>query len=219
MHPQILVVADPPHRTVDLDAVAEILGVAVDDATLKVGFPAPEVLLASGPYRADEVAHGLRGAGLNVGVIDAEALVHIPWPAPAASFAFEADGLVAQVQSQIVCIPYDAPLLGVYCKPPLDFSAPLTGVDAPPAGSRGGLGIAEAIQWMANLDLYFSNDAGLQRISIVQEVADFSGLGGRAGATAAESLAITVEECADRIEHGAGRRGRADARDPSGRGR
>ena len=55
-----------------------------------------------------------------------------------------------------------------------------------------GMAVVEAIEWMANLDLYFVRDGALQRISIVQDLTDFSGLGPMKKRTAAENMAATL---------------------------
>ena len=64
MQPQILVVTDPPHGPVDIPAVAEILGISEHDAGLKMAFGAPEVLVATDPEPAHEMASALREAGV-----------------------------------------------------------------------------------------------------------------------------------------------------------
>ena len=194
MQPQILVVSDPPHVEVNRDAVAAILGMDVTDARVKIGFPAPEVFAASDEDRAREFATSLRAAGMSVKILDGQDLATIPWPVPVSSFSFGVDWLAARVGDEDVEIPYDTPLLGVYCKPPSDFDRePATGLVP---GDRG-LAIAEAIEWSTNLDLYFQRGGGVQRISIVREHVDFSGLGDRSLVTAEENMELTVSE----LEH------------------
>jgi len=188
---QILVVSDPPHREVNRDAVAAILGMEVADAGVKIRFPAPEVLAASDEDRALEFATSLRAAGMTVKIIDGHALATIPWPVPVSSFSFGVDWLAARVGDEDIEIPYDTPLAGVYCKPPWDFDpGPVPGL-AP--GDRG-LAIAEALEWSTNLDLYFRRDGEVQRMSIVQDHVDFAGLGDRLLDTAEENMALTVKE-------------------------
>jgi hypothetical protein len=191
VQPQILVVSDPPHREVNPDAVAAILGMDVADVRVKIKFPAPEVFAASDVDRAREFATSLRAAGMSLKIIDGHDLATIPWPVPVSSFSFGVDWLAAQVGDEDIEIPYDTPLVGVYCKPPSDFD-PEPGTGLAP-GDRG-LAIAEAIEWSTNLDLYFSRGGEVQRLSIVQEHVDFSGLGDRSLATAEENMALTVSE-------------------------
>ncbi len=219
MQPQILVVSDPPHREVDEEAVAAILGLALADARVKIGFPAPEVLSASDPDRAAELAESIRGAGLNVAVIDGHELVGVPWPAPVSSFSFGGEGLVARLADAEDEVRYDTPLVGVYCKPPSDFPTGSPARDTAQAAVRrrsadervqrpaafelgaDGSEIAEALEWMTNLDLYFTRGGELRRISIVQGVADFSGLGDMERPTVADDMAATVAECERRFAH------------------
>lgn len=202
MQPQILVVSDPPHREVDLEAVAAILGLELADARLKIDFPAPEVLAASDPDRAVAMAASLRGAGLRVKVIDGQELAGVPWPAPADSFELRSEGLLARFAAHDIEVPYDTPVVGVYCKPPADF--PEGGPDGETAAltpDDDGFTIAEAIEWMANLDLYFTRGGVLRRVSIVQDATDFSGLGDMRRATLAENMAAIVAECDRRFAH------------------
>ena len=219
MQPQILVVSDPPHREVDEDAVAAILGLELADVRLKIGFPAPEVLSASDPDRATEVAESMRGAGLNVVVIDGHELVDIPWPAPVSSFEFGGESLVVPVAGDEVDVRYDTPVVGVYCKPPSDFPEGGPARDTAQAAARrvsgyeraqqpAGFGsgadgpeIAEALEWMTNLDLYFARGGELRRISIVQDVTEFSGLGHLKRPTVADDMAATVTECQRRFDN------------------
>ena len=128
-------------------------------------------------------------------------LDNIPWPSPASSLAFEEEGLTVDVYDGTVRLPYDANVLGVYCKPPADFSM-TSDVDAVDAMERGdGPAVAEAIQWMANLDLYFTDAGVLRRVSIVPELADFSSLGSLRRASPPETMAVVIEECRSRFSN------------------
>ncbi len=205
VQPQILVVSDPPHGDVDDDAVAEILGLALVDAQQKIGFPAPEVLLASDPDPASDVAEALTRAGLRVAVIDGHGLADIPWPAPVSSFDFGGESLLVRLSGDDVEIPYDTPVVGVYCKPPSDLATEgpsgdgLEGGTARLGSGDDGFAIAEGLEWVTNLDLYFTQGGTLRRISIVQDVVDFSGLGGMKRPTGAENMATTIAECERRF--------------------
>jgi hypothetical protein len=78
----MLVVSDPPHGTVDHQAVAEALGLELADTSPKIRFGAPEVMRASEPGRAIPFSHLLSDGGLKVVVIDGAELARVPWPAP-----------------------------------------------------------------------------------------------------------------------------------------
>jgi hypothetical protein len=197
--PQILVVSDPPHAEVDHDAAAQVLGLAVGEARPKINFWAPEVLAASDPERATEAAAALRRAGLSVVVLDGEQLVDIPWPTLVSSFELGESALIARVKDYEVRLPYDLPILGVYCKPPADFplGGPLGEGERPkPPEAPGGEGLAtaEAIQWMSILDLYFAQGGEHERITIARDLTDFSALGNPQGPATTETVAATVAE-------------------------
>lgn len=172
MQPQILVVSDPPHGNVDAEVVAEILGLEVDDALLKIAFPAPEILSASGPDRAREVARSLEDTGLSVVVIDGFRLANVPWAKPASTLDFEAGALVGAVHGQTIEIDYEAPLLGVYFRPPAEPSRDAGATLGVALRAGGGPAIAEALEWAPHLDLYFGRSGGLERIVIVEDVAE-----------------------------------------------
>jgi hypothetical protein len=181
---QVFVVSDPPHPSVQLDAVAGIFRLDPADARLKVDFPAPEVLNATDPDHATAFAASLTGAGMNVKTFDSAALARIPWPAPVSSFEFGVDGLVADVSGRQVTVGYAVPILGVYCAPPAGFMQDLeTGLTPP----TDGVGIAEAIQSTAVLDLYFRQGGDLQRLSLVRGVTDFSRLADTSADASAET--------------------------------
>jgi len=190
VQPPILIVSDPPHQEVDLDAAAAILGLDVYQTRLKLVFAGPEVLASSDGDYATGIAESYTRAGVRVAAMDGRDLAALPWPEPVASFEFTGKGLIAHMQNREVELTYASSVVGVYCKPPSDFQVEATEKTMEPGSS--GPDIAEAIEWMANLDLYFVQDGALQRISIVQDLTDFSGLGRRRQGTAAEDMAETV---------------------------
>lgn len=196
MQPQILVVSDPPHGDVDIDAAAATLGLAVDMARLKVAFSAPEVLSASHQYRANEVADALTRTGMRVRVLDCAALAAVPWAIPVSSFAFGDRGLRVRGGGAETEVPFDAPALAVYCEPPEGFVAPFS---RRTKGASEGLTLAEEVEWMPRLDLYYRRAGALERLGLVQGVTDFAGLGPAVGADDLESLRFTVAECRRRF--------------------
>jgi hypothetical protein len=196
LQPQILVVADPPHGDVDIDAAAATLGLAVDIARLKVAFPAPEVLSASNQYRANEVADALTHAGLGVRVFDCALLGDVPWGTPVSTFAFGDDGLRVRAGGEESEIASDEPVLAVYAEPPEGFQAPFS---RRTKGASPGLSFAEDMEWMPRLDLYFEHDGALDRVMLVPGVTDFSGVADAHGEDDLASLRATVAECERRF--------------------
>ncbi len=197
MEHQILVITNPPHGDVDVEAVAEILKLSPEDARLKVGFAAPEVLRAADWDRAREVAEALTRVGMTVAMVNGRELERVPWPEPVLSFDLDQEGLHARLLDGEVSIGYDTPAMGVWCKPPQSFQPRPTHWLEP--GTEG-LAVAEAFEWMPRLDLYAVRDGKLRRLTFVQDVADFSGLGVGAGNTPEESLTNVLEECRRRFE-------------------
>lgn len=196
MQPQILVVTDPPHDSVDVPAVAAILGISEHDAGLKMGFGAPEVLVATDPEPAREMAGALRAAGVSVKVLDGSALDSLPWPTPALSFAFGRDGLVADTPEGIVSIGWDTPVFAVYCRPPADFNPPeQPHIDDPNALT--GPEAAEASQWGAILDLYVDRGGETRRLLVSEALTDFSAL--QMNGPDGDVVAQTAGLCRDRF--------------------
>lgn len=168
-----LVVADPPHADedeVDLERLAELLGLDVFVTRLKVRFKAPEIFSWSEPDEAEEFAAALCGAGLSVSVQSGIEMRDPPWPLPVQALDLDESGLRATAGDETVSIGSDQPLFGVYCRPPKDFKRE-PDVDPPRAIASGhGPTIAEAIQWMGILDLYARREGELQRVTIVPEL-------------------------------------------------
>lgn len=204
MEPSFLVVSDPPHPSrVTIEIVASVLGLAESDARLKVGFRAPEVLAAADGNRCVRVAESLRGAGLAVSVVDGRSLVGLPWPTPATAVALGERGLVLTVGYELMPLPWEADLIGVYCRPPTD-AAP-AGPSNSLAGSghdartAAGLTVAETLEWMPHLDLFFQRDGQLRRVTLARDLTDFTGLGDIDGLSRDECMAATVAECERRF--------------------
>ena len=63
-------------------------------------------------------------------------------------------------------------------------------------------GLAEAIQFMAGLDVYVPLRGGLRRIALVQGLTDFGGLGDRASGQASRDLETMVAELDRRYPDG-----------------
>lgn len=197
--PQILVLSDPPHGDVDVEAVAGVLGLAISDARLKLEFSAPEVLSSSNHHRASEIADALTAAGTRVAVVDGQRLVKVPWPTLASSVEFGSDALVARVGDDEVRLAYDAPVVAVSCRPPADFRPPTTG--SGPRGEREtpreGSGLAEAVEWLPHVDLYFEDDRGKpRRLCVAPGLMEGASGAAPTGGSGAEEAARILAESA-----------------------
>lgn len=192
----MLVVSDPPHGMVDHQAVADVLGLELDDASPKIRFGAPELMRAADAARVLPFSHLLSDAGLRVVVIEGAALARVPWPAPISTLAFTPQGLAGRFQDRDVLIRYDEPVLGVLCRPPASYTRPST----PPLGPGSeGLAIAEAIDGMTILDLYVEREGVLERVTIAMEAIDPASLGSLRRASPADSMSAVIEECTRRF--------------------
>jgi hypothetical protein len=196
VQPQILVVSNPPHGDIDIASVADVLGLGLEDATLKLAYSAPEVLSASGPERAAEIANDLTAAGMRVVVIDGHRMADVPWPRPASSFSFSDTALVVHVGGDTVQVGYGEPVLAIICRPPAELA---DRAGRPSGSAHVGQATAEAIEWSAILDLYVSRQDGLERVTIVAGLTDFSALGAAAGLTGAHSVGAAAAECVRRF--------------------
>ncbi|NNL31381.1 MAG: hypothetical protein HKO77_10175 [Gemmatimonadetes bacterium] len=168
MQPQILVVSDPPHGEVDIAAMSNTLGLDEETTRLKVAFPAPEILAASGPQRAHDIAEELRAGGLHTRVIAGDGLAALPWSRLATDLSFGEDALEARVHEGSITIPYSASMWAVSCMPPSGFSKESKVSLHEAMASRGGPTVAEALEWTPHLDLYAVTEEGVGRLSIVE---------------------------------------------------
>ena len=177
----MLVVSDPPHGEVKVEAAAAVLGLPPEHTRLKIQFQAPEVLATGDGDRATDVAASLSAAGVSVRTRDGDLLTQVPWPTLVSSVDLGAKGLRAALGDQAVEIGYDDTVLAVYCRPPADFAAP---PDAPkPIRSVAtGPAAAEAMEWTPHLDLYYERGGVPGRLSV-----------------AGEALASVVDACQQRF--------------------
>lgn len=169
MQPQILVVSDPPHGEVDLAAMSNTLGLDEETTRLKVAFPAPEILAATGPQRAHDLVEELRGQGLHTRVIPGDSLAALPWPRLAMDLSFGENALEVKVEGGSITIPYSASVWAVSCKPPEGFSKEATASLHNAMASSGGPMVAEALEWTPHLDLYANSPEGVARVTIVEK--------------------------------------------------
>ena len=171
MQPPTLVVSDPPHGEPDAASVAEILGLEAENARLKVAFPAPEVLDASDPERAGELARALREEGLSVQVVDGSTLAHLPWPELASVVDLDSQGMVLKVGDGLLELRPEERALLVSCQPPAELAKdPDLGVDEA-RSAEDPSAVAEAVEWMPHLDLLVERDGARRRVVIVDDVA------------------------------------------------
>jgi hypothetical protein len=176
MKPPTLVVSDPPHDEVDVEAAAKLLDLDVFAARLKTGFGAPEVFGASGPDSAVKLAVALRKTGLRVTILQGSALAGLPWPNPASHLAFDESCLRLTVDGSGLEIPWTTEMLGVFCQPPEGFSFEKpTDLDRAIASHHGPT-ISEALQSRSFIDLYLLEEgASVRRVSIVPRMFGMEG--------------------------------------------
>jgi len=166
-----LVVSNPPHGPeVDVETAAGLLELDVFATRLKAVFKAPEIMFASDPARAEEFARALADTGMSVSVVPGGTLSEIPWPEPVSSLSFDVSHLRVTVQNEGVDVPYDAEIVGVHYRPPVERSL-VEAVNLERAVASGhGPTIAQAIQRKEVVDLYFLDDGTVRRITIVPEL-------------------------------------------------
>jgi len=164
-----LVVSDPPHGEVDLEAAAKLLELDGFATRLKSSFGAPEVMHASD--RAEAIAFGgaLQRTGFRVQILEGATLTDPQWPDPISGLVFDASSLQATTPAAGVRVPYDAQVLAVVCQPPNYRHTRAPEELARAIASGHGPTIAEAIQHMSVVDLYFRDAGALRRVTIVPE--------------------------------------------------
>jgi hypothetical protein len=165
-----LVVSDPPHGEVDLDAAAKLLQLDPFATRLKAVFAAPEVMEAAGVDEASEFAEALRRAGFNVVVLPGAVLAEVPWPEPVSTLTLDAESLRMTTRTRSHRISYEADVLGVYCRPPQVPARTSTVQIERAIASEHGPTIAYAIHRRTILDLYFLDAGSLRRATIVPEL-------------------------------------------------
>lgn len=210
MEHSLLVVSDPPHHEVDHNRAGELLGLTPAEIRMKANFPAPEVWLAfPDAEEATDATSSLGGTGLNTAVVDGKALSTVPGPAPVSSFAFTDETFLARFQEGELELRYDAPTFGVFCKPPPGFSPAQSAQSSRSskrrrttlawtekvAGAGHESGRLGAVELLTNLDLYLTTDGKISRVSIIQESADFSGLGDLKKPASDANMEVFLSEC------------------------
>ena len=170
-----LVVSNPPHGEVDLDAAARLLQLDPFATRLKAVFAAPEIMEAAGHEEACAFAETLRSTGFEVVVMPGGVLAEVPWPDPVSTLTLDAASLQVMSRTQAFRIPYDTEILGVYCRPPQEPPMVSSVQIERAVASEHGPTIADAIHRRTILDLYFRDGPTLRRATIVPEMLDLDG--------------------------------------------
>ena len=210
-----LVVSDPPHGSTDLVRSAECLGVSQAEARMKAGFRAPEIWQAHAEEEAATIAADeLREAGLRTAVLNGADLANVPAQRPALRFSFGERALSVTLRDGTQELAYDADTLGVFCKTPPDYESgggrhrrslephlrPTMGAKlARAAGVGREASFADTFERSVFLDLYVTSNGAPTRVTIAQDLADFSGLKQAMRPGAAENMAICMKECERRF--------------------
>jgi hypothetical protein len=172
-----LVIADPPHGTVDAKQGALVLGLAPVDVRLKSNHPVPEIWLAAdSPAAAAGAAERLRRAQFRVVPVPGDVLAEVPAPSPVTAFRFGEARLELHGEQREGALAYDASVVAVLFTPRL--------------------GEARGAQPSSCLDLYPMSDGPPERWTVLQGVTDFAGMGPRQTAsfgTNVHALAAAVE--------------------------
>jgi hypothetical protein len=164
-----LVVSDPPHGEVDLEAAAKLLQLDGFATRLKAGFAAPEVMHASDHEAALRFAASLQRAGFRVQLVDGARLTDPEWPDPISVLVFDGSFLQGTTATGVVRVPYDAEVLAVQCLPPsYRHTRVPEGLERAIASGHGPT-IAEAMSQLSVVDLYFRTGPSLERVTIVPE--------------------------------------------------
>jgi hypothetical protein len=164
-----LVVSDPPHGEVDLEAAAKLLEIDGFATRLKASFGAPEVMHASDMDEALMFGAALLHTGFKVQILDGVRLTDPQWPEPISGLVFDASSLQATTPSEAVRVPYDAQVVAILCQPPNYRHTRVPEELGRAIASGHGPTIAESIQHMSIVDLYFREAGALRRVTIVPE--------------------------------------------------
>ncbi len=205
-----LLISNPPHGEVDALGAASHFGLTAAEVGMKANYGLPEIWFAAEDEATVlDTAGALEAAGLNTVLVAGKDLVEIPEQNPVESFAFTDEGLRVDLDDSGWTVAYDTPVIVVFGRPKVDVQGARS-----PSGSvasqlsRWGRGVRRAspdaglLELGASpfLDLYVPSDSGPLRISIVQEITDFSLLPENLphGLSAMPNL---VAECENRFEN------------------
>lgn len=196
MQEYTLVISNPPHGQVDLPKAAPVLGLAPVELRMKTLYRVPEIWLADPDRnRIEEAARTLQDAGLNAAIAPGEEFLTLPVQAKVLSFSFADEHLVAAVGSARVELPYDVQVIAVLHTPREGGGTRTSEVlGARTSAAMAVPGAAGQPKDSAFFDMYTSREGKLVRLSVVQDVADFSGLGAQKLPSAAGNMRKFVSE-------------------------
>ena len=205
-----LLISNPPHGDAAAAEVASYFGITAAEVRMKANYGVPEIWFAEDEEeKLLDTAAALDAAGLRTVVVAGSDLIDIPEQSPAGSLDFADEGIQGECDDSGWTLPYDAPIVAVFCRPRVvlqDVRAPARsapslrrdplmslGRGGSPRSSTG----ADPDQLGASpfLDLYATSDNGPLRISIVQEITSSSLPHGQ---SAMENL---VGECESQFEN------------------
>ena len=206
-----LVVSNPPQADVNADEAARQLGLTPEQIQGKAAYAVPEIWFAHPDReRAEDTARALEAARCQVTVAWSEHLVEFPARQRVRGFSFGDKELVVQLEGSAVSIPYDEPVVAVFCRPrelppdPAQAARPRRTsqilsyrdslLEAAPAASA----MRERDDGVPYLDLFVVSGGAARRFTVVQNAVNFSGLG-RVHPRAAANMEALVGSCADRL--------------------
>ena len=215
-----LLVSDPPHKEPDLAAAAPHFGLTAAEVRMKANYPIPEIWLAdTDAEKIDASIDSLRETGLSVRSIEGAALSAIPDQTIVKAFAFSDSTFTMTLEDNEVTLPFDEATVCVFCQPreaigeesSRSASSPLSGLSArvslaglPGSTGRASMaGLQEPGGQSPHLDIYVSHDDKVVRYAVVQDKADFAGLGELQLPRAVDNMVMFVAEFEDRFKDGA----------------
>jgi len=206
-----LVVSNPPQAGVNADEAARLLGLTPEQFQGKAAYTIPEIWFAHPDReRAEDSARALEAAGCRVTVTWSEHLVGFPTGLRVRGFAFGDKELVVQLEGGEVGIPYDEPVVAVFCRPreqPPDLAAVarpwrtsqiLTYRDSLLEATPAVGALTAGDESVPHLDLFVANGSEARRFTVIQNAVNFSGLG-RVHPRAAANMEALVGSCSDRL--------------------
>ena len=211
MNARHLLISDPPHGDVDAAEAAPHFGLAAAEVRMKANYGLPEIWFAGeDEAKLADTSAALKAVGFRSVLVSGRDLVEIPGQSPAVSFAFTDEGLSLEGGDSGWTIAYDIPALGVFCRPrggTLDAKKPSKSITSHflSSGRMGG-GRRSPVEAQVEVgalpffDLYSLSDAGLLRISIVQEITSLSPIPANvsSGLSPIQNLVV---ECENRFEN------------------